>query len=242
MPPSRHKPAYAIDAAALAAVLLMLSTAPALAQVGGAVAVGTDYRLRGRSLSDGRGALTATASYDDRGGLYGDVAVVASTRPDGAPYLLGVIGDVGYAVSLADSWTLDAGLTRAHYAGRPGERSRGYSEAYVGAGHGGVSARLRYSPDYFGIADATLYAEVDAVVRPAPRWRILGHLGSLTYLGTLRSATIAQNQYDWRIGVARRVGPIDAQVAITGGGPGDDVYGGSQHSRTALIGMISWAL
>ncbi|HEX6742462.1 MAG TPA: hypothetical protein VF079_11800, partial [Sphingomicrobium sp.] len=49
-------------------------------------------------------------------------------------------------------------------------------------------------------------------------------------------------QYDWRLGIAREVGPASLHVIATGGGPGRDYYRDRWHNRTALIFGLSWAL
>ena len=212
------------------------------AQVDGAVSVSSDYLLRGRTLSDGRAALTAAASYDDRSGAYGDVALVASTDHREAPYLLGAIGDVGYAGALASDWKVEGGLTRAQFAGRAGGRARGYTELHVGASRRDVSGRLHYSPDYFRPGNATLYAEVDAVVRHMSGWRIIGHVGLLSYRNRVLSPVGRKVQYDWQVGLARRVGRLDAKLAVAGGGPGGQFYNGTIHSRTTVVGLLSWPI
>ena len=226
----------------MACTLMCAAPETAPAQVGGAVSVSSDYLLRGRTLSAGRSALTAAVSYDDRSGAFGDVAVVASTDPGGALYLVGTIGDVGYAGAVGGDWKIEGGMTRAQFAGRGGGRSRGYSELHVGASHGDVSGRLHFSPDYFRPANATLYAEVDAVVRPLPGWRLLGHLGLLEYRNRTLSPVGRQAQYDWQLGLARRFGRLDAKLAVTGGGPSEDFYNGRTHGRTSVVGLLIWPI
>lgn len=223
--------------AASAVALLPQWTCNADAQVSGSIAVTNDYRLRGRTLSDSRGAVIATAAYDDRSGAYGEAAVIGSTGHGGGPRLLGAVGNVGYAMRLANGITVDAGASRAEFSVVPGSRRRGYTELYFGANHRDLSASVRYSPDYFRPGNATIYLEANAALRPMAGWRLLGHVGSLFYLN--RAFASAHVQHDWRLGLARRVGTLDAQVAVSGGGPGADFYNGGGHSRTALTVVLS---
>jgi hypothetical protein len=48
-----------------------------------------------------------------------------------------------------------------------------------------------------------------------------------------------RTQFDYSLGVARRFGRIDAQLAWSGGAPGTDFYRGAEHARRAVTLALS---
>jgi len=214
---------------------------PAAAQFAGSLSVDNDYRLRGYSISGGRPVASLNLSYDLPSGVYANgVAIGTLDRQDEAR-LLGVIGNLGYARMIANDLSLDAGVSRTqydHYVAGP-DRGAHYTEFYLGLLTSGFSSHLYLSPDYLHGGVTSIYGEIDGALRPIHRWRLSAHVGMLGYLAapdTLHRST----QYDWRTGIARRLGPFDIHAAITGGGPGADHYYGRSHSRTAVVGGASW--
>jgi len=135
---------------------------------------------------------------------------------------------------------LDLGVTRREFrSGATMPRGAGYTEAYLGIGGRSLSARLHYSPDYLWRDTSTLYATLDGVVRPAPGWRLLAHGGAMQFLGTVPRYSSNRTQFDYSLGVARRFGRIDAQLAWSGGAPGTDFYRGAEHARRAVTLALS---
>ncbi|SFK56012.1 conserved hypothetical protein [Sphingomonas sp. NFR04] len=219
--------------------LALLSAAPAQAQWSGQVSATNDGRWRGRSISAGRPAATLSLGYDDRSGIYADASATAAALPGGVSLVSAGV-DAGYAWRLPGGRVLDLGVTRREFrstAATP--RRSGYTEAYVGIGGRSLSARLHYSPDYLWRDTATLYATLDGVVRPAPGWRLLAHGGAMQFLGTVPRYSADRTQFDYSLGVAKRVGRIDAQLAWSGGGPGADFYRGAEHARRAVTLALS---
>jgi uncharacterized protein (TIGR02001 family) len=224
------------------ALALALMPAPATAQLSGSLAVESDYRLRGYSLSEGRPAATLQLGYDHPSGLYLNGSA-SLTWPDGEPRLLGTQLNLGYSKRLGPDVVIDAGLLRADY--RPGYDSglrRNYSEAYLGATVNRVSARIFYSPDYLRDDVSTLYGEIETFLEPAPDWRLSGHLGGTAYLGRARPYPGTRSaQYDWRLSLSRELGSVEIHGSLSGGGPGDDYYRNRFHGRTRLSVGGSWA-
>jgi uncharacterized protein (TIGR02001 family) len=224
---------------ALLALAAALIAPAAQAQVSGQLSVTNDERWRGRSLSDGRPAATLSLGYDDRSGAYVDASATAAALPRGAD-LVAVGVDAGYAWRLAGGRVLDLGVTRREFMNTSAlARGAGYSELYAGIGGRSLSARLHYSPDYLRRGTTTVYATLDGVVRPAPGWRLLAHAGAMRFVGSLPAYVEDRGQFDYSLGVARRIGPVDAQLAWTGGAPGSDFYRGRERARQAVTLAVS---
>jgi uncharacterized protein (TIGR02001 family) len=234
--------ARCLAALTVATIISGFLAAPASAQVSGSVDVESDYRLRGYSLSAGRPVATAQIGYDDDSGIYFNLSATGVLGRDD-PLFLGVQGNIGYARRLNRKLSIDAGVLRSQYrAPDPTSRSHNYTDIYVGLAADPFSARVYYSPDYYRSGVSTLYGEVEATIRPAKDWRVNGHLGSLVYLSTPAQYFPGRTaRYDWRIGVARRLGNFDLHASLSGGGPGKEYYAGDLHSKTALTAGASWS-
>lgn len=141
---------------------------------------------------------------------------------------------LGYAKRLEGGPTLDLGLTHAayteYYGGRRGTQ---YSEVYAGLAARRVTARLSYSPSYFGSHTQTLYAEAASAVQPARNWRLSGHVGVLTRVGGAATAGLQSTQYDWRLGLATVIRSFEVELAWSGAGP-DYAPNGRRQSRSGL--------
>lgn len=221
--------------------LAFLTGHPARAQWSGQLSVTNDERWRGRSLSEGRPAATLSVGYDDRSGIYADASATAAALP-GGPAVVSAGVDAGYAWHLRGGPVLDLGLTRREFrSAATMPRDAGYSEVYAGIGGRSLSARLHYSPDYLLRHTSTLYGTLDGVVRPVPGWRLLAHVGAMQFLGSLPQYSTDRTQFDYSVGVARRIGPFDGQIAWTGGAPGTDFYRGRDRSRQAVTFALAFA-
>lgn len=226
-------------AIAAAGAALCLFATPARAQLSGSVDVESDYRYRGYSLSAGQPAATLQVGYDDESGAYANVSATLAIDDD--PRFVGVQGNIGYAHRVGRKLTLDGGVLRTQYrATYAGGRAREYTEIYGGLSLDPVSVRLSWSPDYRPGRDA-LYGEVEASFVPARLWRIDLHLGALEEFGRSGPGYGEKVRYDWRAGVARRLGAFDLHAALSGGGPERDYYAGRLHDRTALTLGASWS-
>lgn len=226
-------------ALAAAGAAFCLFATPARAQLSASVDLESDYRYRGYSLSAGQPAATVQIGYDDDSGAYANVSATLAIDDD--PRFVGVQGNLGYARRIGRKLTVDGGVLRTQYrASYSGGRARNYTEVYGGLSLDPVSVRLSWSPDYRAGRDA-LYGEVEASFVPARRWRIDLHAGALDELGGGAAGYHGKLRYDWRVGVARRLGAFDLHAALSGGGPGEDYYAGRLHDRTALTFGASWS-
>jgi uncharacterized protein (TIGR02001 family) len=189
--------------------------------------VQSDARFRGRSLGAGRPTVSLALSYDGPEGIYlGGTALGVAARHEGLEFL-GVQGNIGIARRFDSGLVLDVGIDHSRYSKyySPGFSAR-YTEFYVGVVGRNLSSHIYYSPDYFGLGFATVYAEIDGVVRPAERWRVNAHIGVIVRTDGTRAPG-----YDWRLGVATELRHFDLQLAVSGGGPGPN---GSAGARIAV--------
>ena len=215
----------------LAALSCILLEAPAAAQLAASVAIDSDYRLRGYSLTDDQPAASAIVTYDDRSGLYFSLSALQKLGHD--PLFLGVIANAGYARRINDHLTLDAGALRSQI--RSGARYHygyKYTELYAGAYVGPVMGRIYYSPDYRTQGQSTLYGELESGIEPARNWRLSGHVGMLIYLTSSSFYREGDTHMDWRIGIAREFGNLEIHSALSGGNP-SKYYGFRVHKKVA---------
>lgn len=183
--------------------LLLVATA-AHAQASASVALVSDDRYRGVSLSDGRPVLQLGAGFDADDGDYAG-GFVSGDRLDGHDAARWqVYGGRARRFGNGASW--DVG---AQYTGFAGVPHRAYPELHVGIAGWRLGVRLAYAWHYFGMGNA-LYAGVDGQQPISTRWRLLGHAGWLRLCGDNATDAI-----DVRAGVAAQVGGFDLQLART---------------------------
>ena len=213
-------------------LLGLVFVTPATAQVAGSIGIDSDFRLRGNSLTDGRPALWAEATYDDPSGVYLSVSGLSElTR---TTRFLGVIGNAGYAKRISDHVTLDLGLLRSQLRSAiPDSSGFSYTEVYAGAYVGPVSGHIYYSPDYRRGGQSTLYGELEAGFEPLPDWRVTGHVGLLEQLNGSSYSRAGDTFGDWRLSIARQLGKFELHAALSRGSS-DNYYGYRIHRKAAL--------
>jgi uncharacterized protein (TIGR02001 family) len=221
----------------------MCTATPAAADVGAAVSVFSDARFRGYSLSSGHPVAVVDLSYDHPSGLYGAVSASAVASSGDGIRPLGLQLSGGYARRLSGGVTIDVGAVHSSYTDYSSRGSAtSYTEVYAALSRGVLTSRVYFSPHYFGHGTKAAYGELDATVSPLRKLRLSGHVGLLVPIGYPGANHDDRAQYDWRLGIAREVGPASLHLIATGGGPGHDYYGDRRHNRTALIFGASWAL
>lgn len=182
--------------------------------------------------------VTARLGYDAPSGFYVDGSGTAAFAGGEEARFLGVQGGLGYAKRLGDGWSIDVGATHNQLSVPYSDYN--YSEAYVGISRSPVSAYVFVSPNYFRPGVVTVYGQIDASVSPVRNWLISAHLGSLNILERAEYPySGSSSKYDWRLGIQREFGNLEAHVAVSGGGPGRQYYDGLSHSRTALTAGMS---
>jgi uncharacterized protein (TIGR02001 family) len=226
-----------LASAALATALLLVS-ATARAQLAASVSVESDYRIRGRSVSDKYPVASFRLGLDDASGIYTDGSASVVVTSDDGPRYLGYQFDAGFATRLGALWTLDLGVAHDDFrALYPGGRPYRRTEAYLGARRGAFSAYLFASPRYANLDSATLYGQLEATISPARLWRVTAHAGALELLDA--NAPFS-SLYDWRLGASRQLGSFELHAAVSGSIPGREAHRAGIPSRTALTAGASY--
>jgi uncharacterized protein (TIGR02001 family) len=209
-----------------------------MAQLGGSIAVDSDYRIRGYSLTGNHPAASAQLTYDDPSGFYAGLSALTELGQDDVRFL-GLIANAGYAKRLNPHLTIDGGILRSQLrSGAPYGRPYRYTEIYAGAFVGPVSGRIYYSPDYRYRGQSTLYGELEGGFEPAPKWRVSGHVGMLMYLNSASFYEAGSTHQDWRVSASRQFGNFEVHTALSGGSP-SRYYGFKVHKQTALTAGAS---
>ena len=218
----RHSVSRQRKAGWLLGLACALGAPAALAQLSGSLAVLSDYRFRGRSLSDNKATAQLTLNYDRDDGWYAGAMAARAKLEDSPSAQLVAYG--GYAQRLPGGMGWEAGATQTVFTGAS---AANYFEAYAGLSGEQVSARLYYSPRYFGSSTRTVYAEANGFLRLGATLRLVGHAGLLRALGGEGVGTVSGQRYDYRLGLAAQLGDIDLQLArVTGIARRYPAYGG----------------
>ena len=205
-------------------------TAAAQAQLSGSVGLESDYRYRGVSLSASRPTPRAALNYDapERWYAGASAARAALTSSDANTQ---VSAYAGWTTTPSDGQSLELGLAASHFAGVSGYD---FAEAYGGVLADRWSARVCYSPNYYGRRIQTAYMELNAYPPIDGRMRLFAHIGALVPLaGAAGSAS--RTRLDVSVGAGLALGAWDfhvAAVAATPDGPYPAIYSGR---RAALV-------
>lgn len=198
---------------AVLSVAVLGAAFPAQAQLSGGLTVATDYRLRGVSLTDRRGAVSGSFAYDHASGAYAGGTVVVHDPAALGPRVLGYQAYAGVAGRLLGGQGWDVGVSRVDMAPRYDRRySTEYTEAYLGLSQGDLSGRVSLAADYPRKGVETAYIELNGAVRPADGWRLTGHVGLQAPLG---GGPKDEERVDVTLAVARRIGRAEAQLNWT---------------------------
>ena len=191
---------------AAAAAALTVAAAPAIAQISSSLSVDSDYRYRGLSLSNFRPAVRLNLTYDHASGAYGGVSLIGTRDAPYGDVGVSSIGYVGYAWQMHNGPAWEAGITDTHI--RDGADYH-YDEVYGGVIAQAFTARVYYTPHYYGGRMHTMYSEFDTAKRLSSDWRAFLHAGVLTPLNGLRR----RERYDVRAGVAVSLSHYEIQAA-----------------------------
>ena len=133
----------------LALFALLCAPGVVAAQVTGNVALLSDYRFRGESLTEGKPALQAAVNYDHSSGLFAG-GLVSNVRID--PDVIGLSAQVygGYTRPIGERASWDVGVVTYVFPPPSGGPTYNYTEVFVGASFDTVTSRLYYTNSYFG--------------------------------------------------------------------------------------------
>jgi len=199
----------------------------------------SDYRYRGVSLSAGDPALQASFAYDHPSGFYAGLFASSVAFAVSSHRELELLPYAGYVRRLASGLAAEIG---AEYAAFTGPEDYDYPELYVGIAGDRVSARLYYSPRYFGRDSGAFYAELNAAQPLADHLRLLAHAGVLVNRGNDTKYGPADRQiFDGRVGIAIDFDPIEIQASWVGVSSSHAGYPIGGDRRNTVVVMLSCA-
>jgi uncharacterized protein (TIGR02001 family) len=181
---------------------------PARAQTSGDLTVVSEYAGRGVALHT-RPALQLRIEHDTDEGWYGGVFASPVTLEDRTQGQLTVYAGRAQRLTSALSW--DAGVTRNTYS-RDGRWN--YHELYAGLALQRLSARLFYSPAYYG-EGRSLYLDLSGAWPLTDALRLAAHAGLLRPLGRYDDVA-ARASADLRVALVTDVGDATIQAGWQG--------------------------
>jgi uncharacterized protein (TIGR02001 family) len=221
--------------------VLALGASAAHAQFSGTAAVMSDYRYRGISLTNDQPAAQLAVVYDDPRDWY--VGALATTALAHCGHECGgvqVISYAGYASRQSSGVTLDAGGSFSFSTA-----SEGYSfpELYLGFSYLDTTARVNFSPRYFGQDTRSTYLELAQSLPVHDRVRLLGHVG-LLHLSSVPSypyPSQRQTAIDVLLGAAIDLAPVELQLTWQHSGSPAYVYPLSAgEKRTRFVVQVTY--
>ena len=130
-------------------LVLLLFAGVALADFSASIALVSDYRFRGVSLTDRQPAVQAGLAYDHSSGLFAGVFASNVDLDAGGAGLGGQLYG-GYVWRWGAGLSSDLGVVRYFFAGSAEIRTNDYTELFAGLSMESFSARLSLTPSYFG--------------------------------------------------------------------------------------------
>ena len=221
-----------------AALLFCVFASGVSAQISGTASIVSDYRYRGITLSDRKPAAQLGLTYDDPLGWYAGASgsTVRLAPPAGPNFQATVFA--GFASRVASGISLDAGADYSVFTGAAGDD---YAEVYLGVASENVSARIYYSPDYFGQHASATYGEINAVQPLFDRVSLLVHVGFLTTRAyspySPYGPRSTQNVVDGRIGLGANFDLFRLELAWVGISNANIAYpiAGSRSPNTVVL-------
>ncbi|MBV8211157.1 MAG: hypothetical protein JO133_13970 [Burkholderiaceae bacterium] len=222
------------------ALLTALAASGSLAQVSGTASIASDDRFRGVSLTHGRPAAQMEVTYDDASGWYAGAfgSNVEFDPADGQQAQISGYG--GYALRLQRGWSADAGAAYSTFSKDSDYR---YLELHAGVSNEAASARLYYSPNYFGGSIHTLYAELNGSYRISERFRLIGHAGLLQAFSGATDRTGGTHPHaDFLAGAEIQIAALRLQLGRVFADGANSIYPVvSDQAHGVLVARLSWS-
>ena len=205
------------------ALWFALVAANVSAQVSGSLALVSDYRFRGVSLSHNKPAAQLGAVYDDARGWYaGAFASTVQFAEPSSSRELQTIAFGGYV------WRFGSGLSSevgADYSAFTGAGGYSYAEVYWGIAYENLSGRLYYAPRYFVHDSDAIYGEVNGAQPLLDRVRLLAHAGVLRNSSeNLYTGRSVHYVFDARLGVGVDFDQFNVQLNWVGSSSANAAY------------------
>jgi uncharacterized protein (TIGR02001 family) len=191
---------------ALAALVLLGSAGTACSQTSASLTLVSAYTARGVAL-DTRPTPQLRIERDVADGWYagGFVSPVRLYARSQAQ----VMAYGGRALRITPTMTFDAGISRSTFSR---DARLDFSEAYVGLMQGRTSARLFYSPHYYG-EGRTVYLDLNTAYPLTEQLSLALHAGVLHPFGEYgRYHAREPDAGDVRIGLSRTIGDYRVQL------------------------------
>ena len=184
----------------------------ARAQVSGNVALVSDYRFRGVSLSDRGPAVQASLAYDGADGWYAGAFASSLQFGRAQKTRAQLLTYAGYAWRLRDGLNAEAGVNYSAFFG--GASGYDYPELYFGLTADRLSGRLYYAPRYFREDTPIIYTELNFAQPLSEHVRLLAHVGGLRR-GTSEETErgLERHRLDARLGLGTTLHDFDLQLA-----------------------------
>lgn len=186
----------------LAACLLLSLAGQAHCQTSADLSLVSEYAARGVAL-DTRPVPQLRVEYDADEGWYGGAFASPASLGGRADGQLIAYGGRARRLDATLSW--DAGVSRSVFAGYG---RWNYHELYAGLSTDRASARLFYSPAYYG-DEKSLYLDLNASYPLGERLGLSAHAGLLHLFGERRSLGRAT---DLRLALVTEVGDVSLQA------------------------------
>jgi uncharacterized protein (TIGR02001 family) len=205
-----------VRAGGILVLVALLVPGAATAQVSGDVALLSDYRFRGESLTEGRPALQAAVNYDHSSGLFlGGLVSNVRINPDVSG--LGALAYAGYTRPLGSRASWDVGIVTYVFPQPSMGPDYNYTEAFVGASYEALSSRLYYTNSYFGAGKA-VYLELNGRHALGERFTLTAHIGYLAQGQPREAASNGQRPglIDFQAGVSVDISGFTVGVSVVG--------------------------
>lgn len=190
----------------------LMACGAAYAQVSGRVALVSDYRYRGVSLSDRRPAAQVGLDWDGaRGGYAGALLSSARIATGGDLHAVSYLG-IARRMRAGPSW--EAGAQFVFHGNQRGDH---YRELYLGLASERLGARLYLRPAAFGPQGHAAYLELNAWHPLGERVQLFAHAGQ-----GWQAEGMTRTYSDLRVGVGIALGDYRLQLsAVDGDARGD---------------------
>jgi uncharacterized protein (TIGR02001 family) len=200
----------------IATALLAATSTAALAEISGNVSLATDYRFRGISQTDNDPAIQGGFDWAHDSGLY--AGVWASNLQFAGSIEMDYYG--GFSGEMGNGLGYDVGIIYYDYpsdnqgTGPDLEFVEFYGGLSGSVGGADLSAKISYSPDYFGETDTGIYYEAGA------DFSLPADFGASLHVGyqTIDEGKASQGGFfsseedsyvDWSVGICNAAGGVD---------------------------------
>jgi uncharacterized protein (TIGR02001 family) len=210
---------------------LVLASSVTRAQVGGSVALESDYRFRGVSLSGENPTGHLSLTYDHPSGWYAGASLAGAEVAPG-PLRAALTAYAGFVRRTGPTGAWELGATVNRFSGTSGYD---YGEVFAGFIAERWSARVYFSPDYFGRGVQTAYGELNGALPLTRDLRTFAHLGVLARLSGNSVDGFDHARYDARVGLGLRVADFDVQLAWVDTSQSARYVGTYQQRRSTVV-------